>query len=138
MADRSSTSALASVMTASVVSGSISDTDPTKVVLPTPNPPATTILAEVVVGTAPGSAPASSPSSEPSKSTQHPFHQRHVRNGARGRGGLVDHDDAGGGHVTDQHARDAERQLQQGRHLGDRLRVAAEVGHRAVLITAHR
>jgi hypothetical protein len=30
------------------VSGTISDTDPTNVVLPTPNPPATTILAEIV------------------------------------------------------------------------------------------
>jgi hypothetical protein len=45
---RSSTPALASVITASVVSGTISDTDPTNVVLPTPNPPATTIFAEIV------------------------------------------------------------------------------------------
>ncbi len=37
----------ASVMTASVVSGMISDTEPTNVVLPTPNPPATTIFVEV-------------------------------------------------------------------------------------------
>jgi hypothetical protein len=35
-------------MTASVVSGLISETAPTNVVLPTPNPPATTILTEVV------------------------------------------------------------------------------------------
>ena len=46
--DRSSTPALAAVMTASVVSGVISETDPTKVVLPTPKPPATTILTEVI------------------------------------------------------------------------------------------
>ena len=46
--ERSSTPALASVMTASVVSGSISETAPTSVVLPTPNPPAMTIFAEVV------------------------------------------------------------------------------------------
>ncbi|WP_233576638.1 hypothetical protein [Saccharopolyspora rhizosphaerae] len=37
-------------MTASVVSGTISDTEPTNVVLPAPKPPATTIFAEVVVG----------------------------------------------------------------------------------------
>ena len=48
VADRSSTSTLASVITASVVSGTISDTEPTRVVLPTPKPPATTIFAEVV------------------------------------------------------------------------------------------
>src|ERR1700740_868056 len=39
-----STSVEDSVITASVVSGVISDTDPTNVVLPTPKPPATTIL----------------------------------------------------------------------------------------------
>ena len=37
----------ASVITASVVSGMISDTAPTNVVLPTPKPPATTIFVEV-------------------------------------------------------------------------------------------
>ena len=46
--DRSSTPSLAEVMTASVVSGVISDTEPTKVVLPTPKPPATTIFTEVI------------------------------------------------------------------------------------------
>src|SRR4029453_726156 len=43
-ADRSSTPAEAVVMAASVVSGSISETTPTSVVLPTPKPPAMTIL----------------------------------------------------------------------------------------------
>ena len=46
--DRSSRSVLAAVITASVVSGVISETDPTKVVLPTPKPPATTILTDVI------------------------------------------------------------------------------------------
>ena len=45
---RSSTLALAAVITASVVSGTISETDPTNVVLPTPKPPAMTILTDVV------------------------------------------------------------------------------------------
>ena len=49
---KSSTPALASVITASVASGTISDTDPTNVVLPTPNPPATTIFAEMVAAVA--------------------------------------------------------------------------------------
>ena len=47
--------ALASVITASVVSGRISDTAPTKVVLPTPKPPATTIFVDVSAGLRPGS-----------------------------------------------------------------------------------
>jgi hypothetical protein len=42
--DRSSMPTLAEVMTASVVRGVISETAPTRVVLPTPKPPATTIL----------------------------------------------------------------------------------------------
>ncbi len=41
---------LASVMISSVVSGSISLTAPTKVVLPTPKPPATRSLTEVGSG----------------------------------------------------------------------------------------
>src|SRR5215475_9515651 len=74
--DRSSTPVLAAVMTASVVSGVISETDPTKVVLPTPKPPATTILTEVI---------AVSPvvllraGLELAKSTEHPFEQVEIR-----------------------------------------------------------
>ena len=52
VADRSSWPTLASVITASVVSGMISETDPTNVVLPTPKPPATTIFAEIVAAVA--------------------------------------------------------------------------------------
>jgi hypothetical protein len=48
--DKSSISVLAIVITASVVSGVISDTEPTNVVLPTPNPPATTIFTDVIPG----------------------------------------------------------------------------------------
>ncbi len=46
--DRSSTAPLAEVSAASVVSGVISETDPTKVVLPTPKPPAITIFTDVI------------------------------------------------------------------------------------------
>src|SRR5262245_58597843 len=45
---RSSRPSLASVIHASVLMGGTSETEPTNVVLPTPNPPATTIFAEIV------------------------------------------------------------------------------------------
>src|SRR3569833_2612944 len=69
--DASSMPCPAEVITASVVSGSISETAPTSVVLPTPKPPAMTIFAEVI---SLGCAPARS---ELAKSTQHPFQQIH-------------------------------------------------------------
>src|SRR5690606_32544654 len=81
VSETSSTCADASVITASVVSGRISDTAPTNVVLPTPNPPATTIFVEV------------SPGLEPAKSTEHPFQQVEVRL-ARVQGRLVHADQA--------------------------------------------
>ena len=43
-----STWRLAAVITASVVSGVISETEPTSVVLPTPKPPARRILADLI------------------------------------------------------------------------------------------
>src|SRR3569833_1199551 len=69
--DRSSTSLLTWVITASVVSGTISDTDPTNVVLPTPKPPPTMILTEVMPGGAPGL--------ELAKSTENPFQRLEAR-----------------------------------------------------------
>src|SRR6266542_4985430 len=48
----SSTARLAAVITTSVVTGSISDTAPTRVVLPTPNPPAMTIFTAAGAGVA--------------------------------------------------------------------------------------
>src|SRR6266550_5924959 len=68
--DRSSRPADTEVITASVVSGVISDTDPTNVVLPTPKPPATTILTEVMPESA---ATTGETVSELAKSTQYPF-----------------------------------------------------------------
>jgi hypothetical protein len=67
--DRSSTFSLADVITASVVSGVISDTDPTKVVFPTPNPPATTIFTDVMAA----SAATPETALELAKSTEHPL-----------------------------------------------------------------
>src|SRR5690606_37573972 len=89
VAARSSVPSLASVISASVCRGVISETAVTRVVLPTPKPPATTIF--VATGARVGSAcqgsRGSSPStsgetpraaSETTESTQHPFQQRAV------------------------------------------------------------
>ncbi|GAA2103736.1 hypothetical protein GCM10009780_54670 [Actinomadura alba] len=72
-AERSSIPALAAVMTASVVSGMISETDPTNVVLPTPKPPPTMIFTEVIALLGPRAI-----GSEFAKSTENPFQQAHV------------------------------------------------------------
>src|SRR5690348_18398187 len=77
--DKSSTSVLATVMTASVVSGVISDTEPTNVVLPTPNPPATTILTDVMAG----AADRGWARLDITESTKHPFAQVGVRTALR-------------------------------------------------------
>src|SRR5947208_14789659 len=71
--DRSSTSVLATVMTASVVSGVISDTEPTKVVLPTPKPPATTIFTDVIAAASP--PPCGRKTLDLAQSTRHPLEQ---------------------------------------------------------------
>src|SRR3982751_5959025 len=96
----SSTPSPADVMIASVVSGVISETEPTSVVLPTPKPPAMTIFADV---TRPDVGRCAM--SEPAKSTQHPFQQfRAYRVGlVFQRGGLVHRDKAVRGHVRDDH-----------------------------------
>src|SRR5690606_8692251 len=69
----SSTPSLTAVRAASVVSGSISEIDPTKVVLPTAKPPATTIL------TGSGAGPAVPVSvadrSEGLETIEHPFQE---------------------------------------------------------------
>src|SRR3954468_945103 len=83
----------AEVMIASVVSGVISETEPTSVVLPTPNPPAITIFADV---TRPLGAGGRCDMSEPAKSTQHPLQQfsAHRVVGVVQNGRLVDRDQA--------------------------------------------
>src|SRR5882672_5780994 len=114
----SSTPTPAEVMIASVVSGVISETDPTSVVLPTPKPPAITIFADV---TRPDGVRAMS---EPPKSTQHPFQQfrsDRVIAVAVERSWLVDGDEPVGRHVGDDHSGDTERQLHTGRYFRERL-----------------
>jgi hypothetical protein len=65
-------------MTASVVSGTISDTEPTNVVLPTPKPPATTIFTDVVAADDAVGRVVVLVALEPAKSTEHPFKQHQV------------------------------------------------------------
>ena len=101
--DASSTPAPADVMTASVVSGSISETAPTSVVLPTPKPPAMTIFAEVI---SLGCAPARS---ELAKSTQYPFQQIHPLRESLFGSGTVQCQQSVGDHVGDEHTSDPQR-----------------------------
>src|SRR4051812_17733082 len=118
---RSSMPALADVMTASVRSGLISETAPTNVVLPTPKPPATTIFAEVVER--------EGPPLELAKSTEHPFEQCHVwlATGVLVAAGLMDGDQARLRQVGDENPGHAEGDREQGRDLGHRLDLPAQV-----------
>jgi hypothetical protein len=105
--DKSSTSVLATVMTASVVSGVISDTEPTNVVLPTPNPPATTILTDVIAG----ASDRGWATLDLTESTKHPFEQVEVRTALRIIA-LMNADKAIRAHVGDENPGNAKRQPQ--------------------------
>src|SRR4029078_6588984 len=112
---RSSTPTDSLVTRASVRSGTISETEPTKVVLPTPNPPAMTIFVD---------AAARLPL-ESTESTEGPFKEveAFVVRGLLGQGRL-DVDVALLDEVAQQHAYDAEGRLDQGRDLGHGAGVA--------------
>src|SRR6476646_5736104 len=107
----SSTTTLSDVMGASVVSGSISDTAVTSVVLPTPKPPATSTL----TGTRWGPADAESRWSAGAEGMEHLLEGRLV--GAFLVGRAVYGDDPGRSQVTDQDAYDAIGQAERRRHL---------------------
>src|SRR3954463_2103695 len=141
---RSSTCSLASVISASVWRGSISETVPTRVVLPTPKPPATTIfvamgarvrsvcqdlrLSSVSTSTNgetpyPGEAAAS----ETTESTEHPFQQSAVGTARTVTGpGAVHTDLSLVREVAEEHPDHAERHLQQRGDLGHRAHPAAQ------------
>src|SRR5690242_4716795 len=112
---RSSTPTDSLVTRASVRSGTISETDPTRVVLPTPNPPAMTIFVDAAVRLTPGEA------LESTESTEGPFEEvkAFVVGGVLGQRGLHVHvallDE-----VSQQNPDDTDRALDQGRDLGDR------------------
>src|SRR5690625_2789331 len=120
---RSSTPTLALVMTASVVSGTISETEPTNVVFPTPKPPATTILTDVIALAA---TPPSSAALELAKSTEHPFKKVGV-GPTVGVGRRHDLQQSLFGHVRHEDPRDTERDSQQRRDLGHGEPVAAQI-----------
>src|SRR3954447_11369648 len=118
----------AEVITASVVSGSISETAPTRVVLPTPKPPATTIFADVISRTG------ESPRSELPKSTQHPLQQIHPLREGFLRSGTVQRQQAVGDHVGHQHTGHPEGQPAACGDLRERLRPRLAQHGDAVLV----
>src|SRR3954465_6059557 len=108
VADRSSTPPLARVMTASVRGGMISETAPTKVVLPAPNPPDTTIFVDRV------GLP-----SEPLKATEHPPQECWIPFVPGTAGSLHDLHQPQVHHVRDDHSGYPERHRQPGGDLRD-------------------
>ena len=116
-----STPAEASVTIASVRSGMISETAPTNVVLPAPNPPAMTIFVDVV-------APPSECASECFKATQRPSYEFVALIAGRTVGQRSMHPKVTGhNQIADQDARDAHRQIQPGRDFGDRRALDAQL-----------
>src|SRR6185503_3922211 len=117
----SSMPAAAEVMSASVVSGLISEMLPTVVVLPTPKPPAITSLTGSGGRRRAGLPPTSADCAE---TTDHP--QERVDVGGRVGVRQVDRQVTVGGQVADQHPDHAEVQRQLRGDLRDGQRVAAE------------
>src|SRR6476659_5486895 len=116
------------VIGASVVSGVISEIEPTNVVFPTPKPPAMTILTGTGAAGAAGSdRVAVGIRSERLKAIQNPFEQLDVGPVARGLARTVDLEQALDLHVSHQHPGDAEVDAEVGRDLGDRQRPAAQL-----------
>src|SRR5690606_23254872 len=111
--ERSSSGTLAWVMIASVLTGGISETEPTSVVLPTPTPPATTIFADTFLGALPGDGV------KPMKNPLQEFGVR-LRTAADG---AVDLHFALLGEVADEHAHHTDGQLDRRGDLGDRPRL---------------
>src|SRR4051794_8651514 len=111
-----STEAATEVIAASVVSGLISEMEATAVVLPTPKPPAMTILTGAG-GRAPGSV-------NGFESTNDPFDHAEVVRVVVPR--PPDDDVPQFGQVGDEHAGDADVEAEHGGHLGDRHGVPAE------------
>src|SRR5215207_2078965 len=123
----SSTPAAAVVMSASVVSGLISEMLATVVVLPTPKPPAMTIL----TGSGGRRPAAGGDSADRAETTDHPQQRVDVRRcvGVR----QVDGQVALRGQVADQYADHSQVQRQLRGDLGDRQRIAAECRNVAAL-----
>src|ERR1700759_5184815 len=95
---------IATVMTDSVVTGVNSATEPPNVVFPTPNPPATTILTDVMAG----ASDLGWATLDLTESTKHPFEQVEVRTALRVIA-LVDANESVRTHVRDENPGHAER-----------------------------
>src|SRR5882757_5172069 len=104
---RSSTPTLASVMSSSVRSGAVSLIAPTRVVLPTPKPPATRILAVAALG-----ATAGEPGSDSANAIDHCLEETGV--GGTGRGGRGDGDEFVVQKVIEEHPYDRDGQVETG------------------------
>src|SRR4029434_195207 len=113
-------------MPASVVSGMISETAPTKVVLPTPKPPAMTIL----TGVGALDSPVGEPDLYCPESIEHPLEKRKV-GAVADAGGPVHGDEAFLGQTADERAGDAEGQVEPCGDLLDGENVPAEQGDRS-------
>src|SRR5581483_3686828 len=113
----SSTPTDASVRIASVRNGMISDTAPTKVVLPAPNPPAITIFVDAAVELSERAEATQSPSDQFSPF----FHQRDVMQGRQHAKITRLHQ------VADQNTSDSHRKLQSGSDLCHRWRCRTEL-----------
>src|SRR3954451_7695167 len=119
---RSSTPTDADVMTASVRRGTISETAPTKVVLPAPNPPETTIFVD-----------RKGRRSEPLKATEHPPQECWITFVAIGCRGLHDLDQAEVDHVGDDHSGHPQGHPELRRDLRDADGLGADLEHGVVL-----
>src|SRR5574341_368144 len=119
---RSSTSTDSTLRFSSVVTGGISDNDPTKVVLPTPKPPATSTLREISCS----SARRSRRVSAGAKSIDQPPEDRLAGPAVVGRAvGRVHPEVAGAGQVADQYPGDGDGDPQPDPDLGDAHRLPA-------------
>src|SRR5690606_9341926 len=128
---RSSTPADTEVIAASVRSGSISEIEPTKVVLPTPNPPAMTnftgmMRPAVFVCDACTCPPASDRAHALDHLRQHVELDLH-------RVGLVDGEQLGRDQIACDHRDHADDEVQLRRHLSHRLRLRAQPQHLLLL-----
>src|SRR6185436_15240416 len=124
-----STVSPAEVISASVVSGVISEMAPTSVVLPTPNPPATTILADVIRLLARPRC-----WSKSVKSNENPFEDVDAVGDVAAFRHVVENEHVRADHVGDQDAHHAQREAEVRGDLGQRLRAVATQVDDAALV----
>src|SRR5574341_972703 len=120
--ESSSTPTDSTLRFSAVITGGVSDSDPTKVVLPTPKPPATSTLREISCSSARRAGRASAGA----KSIDQPPEDRLARPAVVGRAvGCVHREVAGAGQVADQYPGDRDGDPQPDADLGDAHRLPA-------------